>query len=366
MKEKIRIAYLVRPAEGGIKVHLLTLLSGLDRSRFDPVVICPPTITLFEEVQKKGISSIPLDIVGEINPLNDFLAIAKLRHVLRELKPDILHMHSFKAGLIGRLAALSLAKRPKLILTEHAFIFDERTTGLKRTLVTGVGRILSYFTDRIITVSDALRNELISEQKIKPSKIVTIPNGIAFAPLKQVPKPGLLVGTVSRLAPQKGVAYFIRAAVLISERFPQARFIIVGDGPQRNSLESLAESLGIKDKLEFLGFRTDVLDILRTFSVFVLASTRESFGLTLIEALSQGVPVVASRTGGIIEIVEDGVTGLLAEPGNHFEIAEQVCRLLEDRNLACRLAEEGSRLVRQRFSSEIMIEKTQKLYMELL
>ncbi|MDH7480457.1 MAG: glycosyltransferase family 4 protein [Armatimonadota bacterium] len=363
---KIRIAYLVRPTEGGIKVHLLTLLSGLDRSKFEPIVICPPRISLFAEVQEKGIPAIPLDIIGEISISKDFFAIIKLRRILRDLRPDILHMHSFKAGLIGRLAALSIARRPKLILTEHAFIFDERTTNLKRALIGGMGWFFSRFTNKIITVSNALRNELISQQKIEPSKIVTIYNGVTFAPVERKIKNGMLVGTVSRLAPQKGVDYFIHAAALIAKQFPEARFCIVGDGPQRQSLELLAESLRIRDKIEFLGFRRDALDIVRTFDVFVLASTRESFGLTLVEALSQEIPVVASRTGGIVEIVDNEISGLLAEPGNPHEIANQVCRLLADPNLARQLAETGSRLVRERFSSEVMIKETQKLYMEIL
>jgi glycosyltransferase involved in cell wall biosynthesis len=139
--------------------------------------------------------------------------------------------------------------------------------------------------------------------------------------------------------------------------------MVIGDGPLRGELESLAESLGIR--VEFLGHRSDAINIVRTLDVFVLASTRESFGLTLIEALSQEVPVVASRTGGVPEIVDGETTGLLAEPGNPEDIAEKVCRLLEDPELAHRLAEEGCKSVRSRFSAEAMLDRTQDLYLEI-
>jgi glycosyltransferase involved in cell wall biosynthesis len=212
-------------------------------------------------------------------------------------------------------------------------------------------------------------------------KISVVYNGVRFGqcpnersdhPVSSIQYPvsgsqsAIVIGTVARLAPQKGVEYFVRAAALIHKRFPSASFAIIGDGPFRGELEALAGSLGIREQTKFLGFRSDAMSIASTFDVFVLPSTREAFGLTLVEALSQGVPVVASDTGGIPEIIDGKTTGLLANPGNPEDIAQKVCRLLDDRDLARSLACAGSAFVRANFSSDRMVEETQGIYEEVL
>lgn len=365
MEDRLTIAYLIRPAEGGIKSHLLALLSGLDSARFKPVVICPPTTSLFREVQQAGHEVIPLDLVGELNPVKDTKAVLRLRQILRRLNPDVLHIHSAKAGLVGRLAAALLARRPKVVLTVHSFVFDGRIGPRKRAVVAWVERCLSRVTDWIIAVSRALKEELISEMHLHPERITVIYNGVMFHPASRSAGAGLRIGTVARLAPQKGVDHLIRAAAIVLKEFPSATFLIIGDGPLRRTLETLADDVGARDNMEFLGFRPDALSIVAGLDVFVLASTREAFGLTLVEALSQQVPVVASRTGGIPEIVDGSTTGLLAEPGDAEDIAQKICRLLEDRRLADRIAREGCRSVRSRFTSDRMVNEIQDLYLGL-
>ena len=364
--KKTVIAYLVRPAEGGIKSHLLTLLSGLDRTQFEPVVICPPDTSLCREVEQAGCRVIPLDLVGELNPIKDLRAVLGLRRILRRVKPDILHIHSAKAGLIGRLAAASL-RRPRIVLTMHSFVFDERVGPLKRAVAAWTERRLSGLTDRIIAVSRALRDELVLRMGLPADKIAVIPNGVTFREVRKSGgnPPRRTVGTVSRLAPQKGVDCFIRAAALVRKKLPSARFFIIGDGPLREKLEALAGEVGIRENLEFLGFQPDALPIVATFDVFVLASTRETFGLALVEALSQEVPVVAFRVGGVPEIVDGSTTGLLAEPGDVEDLAAKVCRLLEDKELAARIGRDGCKFVRSRFGSDRMVAETQSLYADL-
>lgn len=359
---KLRIAYLVRPAEGGIKNHLLTLLSGLNRERFEPVVICPPVCSLYDEIEQAGYVVLPLNIVDGLAPRRDLASALKLRAILGKIKPDILHIHSAKAGMVGRMAVAGMIRRPRVILTLHSFIFDERTSPKRRRLIAGVDRFLMRWTDRVVAVSQALKDELIDVEGIDPCAISVIHNGIRFAEVPKPEKTGKVVGTIARLAPQKGVEHFIRAAGLVLKTHPEVRFTVVGNGPFRADLESLAESLGIRQNIEFLGFRDDALSVAAGFDVFVLASMRETFGITVVEALSQGVPVVASRTGGIREIIDGSTTGLLAEPGSAEDIARQVCKLLEDRGLAARLAEDGRRFVRSTFTAERMVKETEQLY----
>lgn len=359
---RLRVAYLVRPAEGGIKNHLLTLLAGLDRERFKPLVICPPGCSLYDEIERTGCEVVPLDIVDGLSPRRDLASALRFRSMLRRIKPDLLHIHSAKAGMVGRMAVAGMIRRPKVILTLHSFIFDERTGPRKRRVISAVDRFLMRWTDRIVTVSRALKDELVAVEGINPDRISVIHNGIRFADLPKPEKTGTVVGTIARLAPQKGVEHFINAAALVAKAHPEVRFTVVGDGPFRADLESLAESLGIRQSIEFVGFRDDALAIAAGFDIFVLASMRETFGITLVEALSQGVPVVASRTGGIPELVDGSTTGLLAEPGNAEDIARRVCKLLEDRELAARLADRGREFVRSTFTAERMIEETMQLY----
>lgn len=358
---KVRVAYLVRPTEGGIKSQVLTLMSGLDRSRFETVLICPPDCSLYTEAQQAGYRVIPIDLVGEVSPVYDLATAWELRGILRKIRPHILHIHSTKAGLVGRMAVSWMVRRPKVILTVHSFVFDERVGRRRRKMTVRVERRLARYTDRIVAVSKALRDELVTEMRLPPEKLQVIYNGIVFQDLPKPPHEGI-IGTVARLAPQKGVEHFIRAAAIVKAKHPSARFVIIGDGPYRYFLELEAQSAGIRDSTEFTGFRSDALSIVAGFDVFVLPSIRETFGLALVEAMSQGVPAVASNVGGIPEIVEDMQTGLLAEPGNPEDIAEKVCRLLENKELAERLARQGCEFVRAQFTAERMIHEIEELY----
>ena len=360
--DKIKVAYLVRPAEGGIKSQVLTLMSRLDRSRFDTVLICPPDCSLYTEAERAGHAVIPLDLIGEVSPMRDLVTAYDLRKILGKVKPKILHIHSTKAGLVGRMAVSWMLRRPKVILTVHSFVFDTRVGKRKRAAVARVERRLARYTSKIIAVSKALRDELITQMGLPPEKLQVIYNGVVF---QDPPKPahkGIVIGTVARLAPQKGVEHFIQAAAIIKKKRPSARFVIIGDGPFRFWLEMEVERAEIKGSIEFMGFRQDALSIVAGFEVFVLPSIRETFGLALVEAMSLGVPVVASDVGGVPEIIDGTTTGLLAEPGKPEDIARNVCRLLDDKPFAEEMGRQGCEFVRTNFTAERMLEEVQALY----
>ena len=241
-------------------------------------------------------------------------------------------------------------------------MFDERVKWLKRIITALVERFLLMFTDRIVVVSNALKDELVSQMGLDPAKIEVIYNGVVF---RDVPKPehtGICVGTVARLAPQKGVEHFIHAAALVKKKYRSAKFVIVGDGPFRYWLETMAQQYGVKDCIEFTGFRPDPLSIAAGFDVFVMTSMRETFGMALVEAMSLGVPAVASNVGGIPEIVDGSTTGLLAEPGDPEDIAKKICLLLKDKELAAQIGQAGCESVRSRFTSDRMLDEIQHVY----
>lgn len=361
------IAYLVRPAEGGIKSHVLTLMNGLVRlGRIEPVLICPPDSSLYEEAREAGHRVIPLGLVGEISPAKDLLTSLRLRWILHKLRPDVLHIHSTKAGFVGRLAVIPKRRRPRVILTVHSFVFDERVKWLRRMIVGLIERVLLTFTDRIVVVSNALKEELVTQMRLDPAKIEVIYNGVVFRDIPRSEHAGIRVGTVARLAPQKGVEHFIRAAALVKKKYRSAKFIIVGDGPFRYWLETMAQQYGVRDRTEFTGFRSDALSITAGFDVFVMTSMRETFGMALVEAMSLGVPVVASNVGGIPEIVDGSTTGLLAEPGDAEDIAKKICALLKDKYLAAQIGRAGFESVRAKFTAERMLADVQRTYGEMV
>jgi len=197
---------------------------------------------------------------------------------------------------------------------------------------------------------------------LREDKFQVIYYGVEFRDLPRPEKSGIRVGTAARLAPQKGVDHFLRAAALVRRRCPQAEFFVIGDGPNKYWLDTIIRQLDIGNCIHFLGFRKDALQIVGGWDVFVLASTRETFGLALVEAMSQGVPAVASNAGGIPEIIDGETTGLLAEAGDAEDFAEKICRLLEDRELADRMARAGNEFVRKSFTNERMVAETQELY----
>jgi glycosyltransferase involved in cell wall biosynthesis len=366
MDKLIKIAYLLRPAEGGMKTHVLTLLSGLDRGQFDPVLICPPGSALAEEATGLGMRVIALPMAGALSPAQDVLSALTLRKILRAERPDILHIHSAKAGLIGRLAVMS-RRRPLVVLTYHSFICDERVGPLMRQLVIAMERCFRRVTDRIITVSRALKDDLVTQLAVDPESIEVIYNGVDFQlECPKVHTGELRIGTIARLAPQKGVEQFMRAAAYILAAFPQASFIIIGDGPLRAELGAEAKSLGILTAMYFLGNITDITGTMATLDLLVFTPRHEAFGMTIVEALSQDTPVVATRVGGIPEVIVDGTTGLLADVDKPRDIADKAIRLLKDPAYAKQLAANGYDDVRERFSATRMVQATQALYLELL
>lgn len=375
---KIKILHVVRPAAGGIKSHLLSLIKSADGELFEVMVACPPGMFNNEDL-RPGTAIFPINIKGQISPFIDLSVIIKLVKVLKSQNIDIVHVHGYKAGLLGRIAA-RLAGTKVVFLTVHNFVFGSggKRPRFKEMLLNTVNSVLDRNTQCIIAVSQELKRDIIvrrkiSEARILGAKIVTVNNGIDVKQYRSsgnlnilsqlgIP-PGQLVGTVARLAPQKGIEYFVRAAAMVSMVKKETYFIVVGDGPLRERLEEEAKALNLKGKLFFIGQREDVPNILPLLEMLVIPSVMEGFGLVALEAMAASRPVVASRVGGLPEVVEDGVTGLLVPPGNAEALGAAILKLLGDEEKAREMGRKGYKRVQERFSIEIMARQMQDLYM---
>lgn len=367
-----KILHVIRPAEGGMKEHLLSLVRGLRFNGYVIDVACPGTTVLADELTKAGFKVFIINMVGPLSLKNDLICIIQLKRLISKGHYDIVHFHGSKAGFVGRIAAL-LAGNKNIVLTVHNFIVYQEVPIFKRVLFCFGEMILSRVTRKMVTVSEALRKDLMTVYKIPQDKIISIYNGIDCSVFDQVidkhsakRKLGInsnrfVVGTVARMAPQKGLEYFIEAIALISE-VSNAFFVITGDGPLRPELEKTVGRLGISDRVLFTGLVQNVRDVMAAFDVFVIPSICEGLSITAIEASACGIPVVASGVGGLPEVVINDETGLIVPPRNPEAIFGAVIKLLGNSTLREELGSAGLRIACSKFGVQTMVNKTDKVY----
>jgi L-malate glycosyltransferase len=236
-------------------------------------------------------------------------------------------------------------------------------------------QVLRVLIDRTIAVSDDLREELV--RKLGTNRVLTIHNGIDFDAQGNWPSdadvkaslgitPGeVVVGSIGRLTPVKDYGCLLQAFAHVNAALSNAKLVLVGDGPERSSLQFLAESLGIAQGVVFCGFQPEPSRFLRIFDVFVLSSMREGISISLLEAMSLGVPVVVTNVGGNPEVVRDGESGILAPAGDDRGLANAIMKMLNDRKVADFLADNGRRRVTSEFSQMAMCSSTYLLYRSL-
>jgi glycosyltransferase involved in cell wall biosynthesis len=363
---KPRVLTVVRPVQGGIQKHVSQLMARL-QDDFAFTVACPPEMTAV--FQGEGRETVLLPVRGNVHPPGDLQAVWQLSKMLGAGGFNLVHAHGYKAALLSRPA--SRIKNIPCLVTIHGEL-AHGANGRLAPLYRGLERYFSRWTDGYITVSQWLANQLTITYGVHPERITVIPNGICTK-AKDVPQGGdlpftedeIVVGTVARLAPQKGIADFLQAADQVSRKLPQVKFAVVGDGPLRAGLEEMCRELGLAGRVAFTGFRPDVPALLRRFSLFVQPSLSEGQGLTVLEAMAAGCPVVASNTGGLPELVVHGRTGLLTEPGNAESISAAVLRLLGDSRLCQELAAEARNVV-LRYDLQVMVRQTGDLYRRIL
>lgn len=377
----MRVLHVIRPAEGGMKAHLKSLVAGLRDLGCTVEVACPGDSALAAELKEIGLTVHPVAIVGPLDPVRDATCIFELRELLDVKRYDLAHFHGSKAGLVGRVAAV-LARFKNIVVTAHNFVTYEEVPAAKKILFRYGESMLSHVSSRIITVSQALKDDLVKNYNIKPEKITPIYNGIDLNRFTHLPSrsqvrkqygigsAAVVIGTVARMAPQKGLNYLIEAIPMISRpdggTHPETTFIIAGDGPLRPELERLAEVKGLRDKVRFPGYIHDIAEILACFDIFVIPSIAEGLSITTIEAMAAGLPVVASRVGGLAELVSDGVTGLLVEPRDPAALAQAIKTLVNDRENAVQLGLNGKNFAGERFSLDNMVRQTLQVYQTIL
>jgi glycosyltransferase involved in cell wall biosynthesis len=335
---------------GGAQSYVAALLPALTRD-FDVTVAAHGSGPLREAAAANGVRFLPLASVRRaISPLRDLAGLVELVRLLRRERPDILHANSSKAGILGRLAA-ALTRVPIRIFTVHGWAFSAHS-GLASRLYLWADRLMSPLTTVTICVSDYSRAKGLEARTCTAERTVVIPNAVEIPPATPAGRdrnPPVLVA-VGRLKAPKDFLTLVRALALLRPGFGRA--LIVGEGPDRPELEAEIQRLEIGDRVHLLGERRDVLELLADADLFVLSSASEGMPVSVLEAMAAGLPVVGSRVGGVPELVVEGETGLLVEPGDPDELAAAIDRLLDDPQLRRRLGEAGRARAQGRFALE--------------
>jgi glycosyltransferase involved in cell wall biosynthesis len=331
--------------------------------------------TTAAEFEKNGIPVVdPVVILRDVRLPSDVKALLQLTCFLSKNRFDIVHTHTSKPGFIGRLAA-RLSGVPLVFHTSHRFAFDIYTSKLKSRFFARLERLAGEWTDQLFVVSQQNLRLALNHKIIPKSKISYIPNSIEwkrFAISEKVKlakktelglaPESLVIGMVGRLSLPKLPGDFVQACALISERWPQARFLIIGDGPERSNIEFLIERCGLKGKLLMTGFRQDIPELLSILDVFVLPTRWEGMSISLLEAMAAGKPIVTTDIECNREVVKDGQTAVLVPPGKPTLLASAVERLLADREFATVIGARARQTVIERFSHEQMLEQIWHIY----
>jgi glycosyltransferase involved in cell wall biosynthesis len=347
----------------GAEKQLMLLATGLPRDRFD-VHVCALTRggPLLEPLQEAGI---PVTVIGKAWKL-DPLAYRRLARIVADLKPDIVHTWLFAANAYGRHAAFRAG-------VKHVIAGERCVDPWKRWHELAIDRYLARRTEAIVVNSDGIR-DFYAGQGIPEDLFVTIPNGIRatvatdHAPREEVlrelglPADARLIGAVNRLWPQKRIKDLIWSADLLKCVRDDAHLLIIGDGPQRWRLERYNHQLETEDRVHFLGERDDVPRLLPHFDCLWLASSYEGQSNAVMEAMSAGVPVVATDIPGNRDLVVHEETGYLVAVGDRSAFARLAKLLLEDRDLAERLGAAGRQRMLREFSVEKMVQRHCALY----
>jgi glycosyltransferase involved in cell wall biosynthesis len=359
---------------GGSTENTVISVTGMAPGEFASSLISGPTedppAGLRETLAAAGVPwLIAPHLCRPVNPVMDCRALWELRRLIKKLRPDIVHTHSSKAGFLGRLAARRAGVR-HIVHTPHGHVFGGYFSPLETRLYVILERRAARWTGRIITLTDAEARQHLALRIGRLEQFVTIPSGIDLdavlsAPPAHLVSGRLVIGAIGRLAPVKGHQQLIEAAPDILRRFPDARLLLVGDGELRPALEKRAETLGLADRIIFAGFRQDVPSIIAGMDLVVLPSLNEGMGRVLVMAMAQGKPIVASRVGGVPELLGEGEAGVLVPPGDSRALADAICELLENPSGARALGEAGRRRA-PRYSAEAMIAALTKLYHEVV
>jgi glycosyltransferase involved in cell wall biosynthesis len=376
-----RVAHLITRLDlGGAQVNTLASCAGHDRSRYAVALLAGEGGHLDGEARSLDdvFVAITPELEHRIRPLKDARATLRLARWLKHNRVDVLHTHSSKAGVLGRLAA-RMAGVPVVVHTVHGWSFNDTQRAPVRAAYVALERLCARWTDKLVVVASTDADLGVSEGVGERDDYVTIRSAV---PLEKFRSPGMsraearaslgyddevvVVGAIANLKPQKDPLTFVECARIVCEAEPRARFFLAGDGHLREETEAAIAAAGLEEKVRLLGWVDDAERLYRAMDVFLLSSRFEGLPRSVVQAQAAGVVVVATAVNGTREVVLEGETGRLAEPGDAAGLARAVIELAGDPDERARLAAEARARQGDEFEQDEMIRALDALYSELL
>lgn len=405
MRKKV-LFVITKSNWGGAQRYVYDLAIHLPQETFDPVVALGGSGMLKTRLEEAGIRTIPIPSLDrDVSVMKELQSLKFLWHLFHQEHPNIIHLNSSKIGGLGSVVALiykiatqlkfyytkfllrDLAKNQlqtkhyqlKTIFTVHGWAFNEDRHRAVRYVIRLLQWVTVWFCHHVIIISNRDFRQALHLPLVKRKKFIFIPLGIpqenlSFLPRKAAKKElaarikiparnlNMVVGTIAELTHNKGLKYLIDAIAQLQTKGYKLQTVIVGEGEEREKLETLLRQHNLQETVYLAGFIPDAAQYLKAFDVFVLSSLKEGLPYTILEAMHAGVPVVGSRVGGIPDLIEQEGTGIIVPPKNPQDIANAVGRLLSDKTLHHKLGKQAQKRAQERFSFDAMFSATIRLY----
>jgi glycosyltransferase involved in cell wall biosynthesis len=376
--QRINLLYVITKLElGGAQKQLLSLIKHLDQDKFKPFLFTAQDGFLILEASSiKGLTLKKSRwLERSINPLKDLLALIEIYWFIKKNNIEIVHTHSSKAGILGRLAA-GLAEVKVILHTVHGWSFDDYKPIWKRILFIWLERLNARFSDKLVVTSNYDRQKGLDNHIGQENKYSLIRYGVDYTEFNikdqnireelGINPNDLVVGMIACFKPQKSPPDFIKLANLVNKVLPDVKFLLVGDGILRRKIEKLISKFNLQKQVVLTGWRDDIPRILSAIDVFVLTSLWEGLPITVLEAMAASKPVISTHTGGVTEVIAEGKSGFLVTPRDINKMSERIAVLIKDENLRRQIGQNARQSLDSNFTLTNMISKTENLYEELM
>ncbi|PJE58191.1 MAG: hypothetical protein COU81_02160 [Candidatus Portnoybacteria bacterium CG10_big_fil_rev_8_21_14_0_10_36_7] len=374
-----KILFLITKAEfGGAQKAVFDLACAL-KNRYIITVACGKEgqgdDDLISRLNEQNVKGVYLNhLKRNISPLSDLLAISEIKKITASVSPDIIHLNSSKAGVLGSYAASQLpaSNRPKVIYCIGGWAFNENVSNIKKRIYLYAEKWSARFKDIIVTVSKSDRELAIKLGIASPEKLVAIHNGLNQNSLcflkkdealkKLLPESiykqnNKIVGTIANLYKNKGLDYLIKSA----QETQGVIFIVIGEGAERTSLERLIKDHNLTNKFLLVGSKNNASSYLKALDIFVLPSLKEGMPWVILEAMTAGLTIIATNVGGLPEMIENDKTGILVEPADNQALTTKINYLIQNPLTAQKMSELAKEKIKE-FSLEKMVAETEKLF----
>jgi glycosyltransferase involved in cell wall biosynthesis len=368
---RTRLMHIVQ-SPGGVERYISMLLKYMGSSKYEQIIVC--SYDYKKENFKNLVNHFEnVEMIRKVSLGRDLIAVLKVRKLINKYKPDIVYMHSSKAGAIGRIANIGI--KNKTIYNPHGWAFNMDCSPKKKKFYIEIEKVLAKSTDLIIAISDAEKKVAMTSKICKPDKVKVILSGIDIEEYSNwdksesnitkesldIPSDSFIIGTVGRISHGKAPDTFVKAAAEIKKYIPNAFFIIVGDGEDKEGIQSLIYDLNLDKDFLITGWVNNVLEYVGLFDVGMLLTRWEGFGLALAEYMVSGVPIIATNVGAIPELIIHDVNGILVEIDNIQEIKNAAVKIYASKQLRNKLVKNGLEVVKKDFDVKRVALEHEKL-----